>query len=416
MSINYLQSAQDDLVIDINNAGGVKSGSPLQALVKKTEANQWWSTEDVPGKSGYFWIVSADQNLVIDINNSGGIKSGSKLQALVQKNEDNQYWTAVDVPGMPGYFWLQSADQNLVIDIDNSGGVKSGSVLQALVKKSENNQYWKWVSAPVATPPNPLGSNSNYYLYGGLDSKGNYIPLKDVVVTINVTEDIVTNPPCSFQLNGYSPHNDLDSWQQYGISMAPSSNQLNSFAENWPLSGNNLFNIEPNGFITLPNDTTIPAGYKVVIQLNNDSSGNITGSVVTVYNGSSKLGSQTINLIGQPLAAGGNISAADLAPMVAFQLNFVGWANGDISSLTSGSGTFDFSSSTSMTAQSGEPADAESDYITAETANSIYSVLPSGSSTSFTQPFGIDTTHAPIAPVGKKVHARTSRFQPVATR
>jgi len=416
MSINYLQSAQDSLVIDINSTGGVKSGSPLQALVKKTEANQWWTTEDVPGKPGYFWIVSADQDLVIDINSSGGVKSGSKLQALVQKNEDNQYWTTVDVPGMPGYFWLQSASQSLVIDIDNSGGVKSGSVLQALDKKNENNQYWTWVPASVAAPPNPLGSNSNYYFYGGVDSKGKYIPIKDLVVTINVSQEIVTNPPCSLQLNCYSPSKDLDAWQQYGISMAPSSNQLNSFAENWPLSGNNLFNIEPDGFITLPSDTTIPGGYKIVVQLNNDSSGNITGSVVTVYNGSTKLGSQSITLIGQALASGGTVSEADLAPIVAFQLNLVGWANGDISALTSGSGIFRYSSSTPMTAQSGEPADAESDYITAETANSIYSVVPSGSSTSFTQPWGIDTTHAPIAPTGKTLHRRISRFQPVPSR
>lgn len=48
MPDRYLLSAQhglteDGLVIDINTSGGgVHSGSPLQALVKKSEANQWW--------------------------------------------------------------------------------------------------------------------------------------------------------------------------------------------------------------------------------------------------------------------------------------------------------------------------------------------------------------------------------------
>ena len=37
----YLQSADESLVADIKTPVG--SGSPLQALVKKTEANQWWS-------------------------------------------------------------------------------------------------------------------------------------------------------------------------------------------------------------------------------------------------------------------------------------------------------------------------------------------------------------------------------------
>jgi hypothetical protein len=64
MSNNYyLQNAQNDLVTDISNSGGVHSGSPLQALVQKAEANQYWATVDVPGKPGYFWIVSADQRV-----------------------------------------------------------------------------------------------------------------------------------------------------------------------------------------------------------------------------------------------------------------------------------------------------------------------------------------------------------------
>ena len=267
---------------------------------------------------------------------------------------------------------------------------------------------------PVTAPAAGLGSNSNYYLYGGVKSGGGYIPLQDVVVTIDVTEDIVGSPPFSFQLNGYSPHNDLDGWQQYGISMAPGSNQLNSFAENWPLSGNNLFNIEPNGFITLPNQTTVPKGYKIVIRLSYASGnrGNIDGSVVTVYNGSgTELGSQQISLIGQPLAAGGTISEGDLAPIVAFQLDLVGWAARAVSALSSGAGTITYSSSTPMTAQNAGVPDAESGYITAETANSIYGVVTSAASQTFVQSFGI-SDRAPISMRGGLIHSRPSRFRP----
>jgi len=411
MSINYLQSASQNLVIDINNSGGIESGSPLQALVQKTEANQWWTTLPVPDVPGYFWIVSAVDGLVIDINNTGGIKSGSTLQALVQKNEANQYWTTQAVADKPGYFWIVSS-YGLVIDINSTGGIRSGSPLQALTQKNEANQWWKWVAAPVASPPTTLGSNSNYYLYGGVNSSGAYIPLENIVVTIDITQDIVGTPPFNFQLNAYSPKNNVDGWQQYGISMAPGSTQLNSFAENWPLSGNNLFNIEPNGFASIPNQTTIPAGYKIVIQLTYGSSSNIDGSVVTVWNGGTKLGSQTISLIGQPLAAGGKISEADLAPIVAYQLNLVAWANSEVAALSSGAGTITYASSTPMTAISGRPPDAESNYITAETANSIYSVVPSGTSGSFSQPFGVSSTMSQPKMPGALRHTRISRFQP----
>jgi len=146
MSNTYLQSAQDLLVIDIKVP--VASGSPLQALGPKAEANQIWTTEDVPGQAGYFWIVSAAkdgaaQELVIDIKVP--VASGSPLQALVKKSEKNQWWRFEDVPGQAGYFWIvsaakDSAGQELVVD--TKAPVASGSPLQALVKKSEKNQWW----------------------------------------------------------------------------------------------------------------------------------------------------------------------------------------------------------------------------------------------------------------------------------
>jgi hypothetical protein len=91
----YLQSADDSLVFDIKVPVG--SGSALQALVKKTETNQWWSFEGVSGHPGLFYIVSADKGLVVDIKVPVG--SGSALQALVKKTEANQWWSVVSAPG-----------------------------------------------------------------------------------------------------------------------------------------------------------------------------------------------------------------------------------------------------------------------------------------------------------------------------
>jgi hypothetical protein len=181
VSVNYLQSADGGLMVDINTAGGVRSGSALQVLERKSEWNQWWTMEAVEGWSGYFWIRSSDGGLVIDISTAdGGVKSGSRLQALTKKLESNQYWTTEDVPGKPGYFWIVSADGGLVIDIDNSGGVRSGSVLQALEKKNETNQYWKWVEVPKVTAPSVMIRSNLTGINTGInnDSNSNVIEIR----------------------------------------------------------------------------------------------------------------------------------------------------------------------------------------------------------------------------------------------
>jgi hypothetical protein len=283
MSVSYLQNVQGNLVVDVSTAGGVTIGSALQVLDRKPESNQWWTPQPVPGWPGYFWIQSLD-GLVIGIDDSGGVRSGSRLQALNITNATNQYWKTEDVPGLPGYFWLVSADGGFVIDIDSSGGVRSGSPLQALDKKSpDNNQYWTWADVPQApAPAGGLGSWSNYFVYGGTDANGVPIPLEEVGMEITITEDLAGNPPCSFQLNALSPllpkepaaGQYVSAWQQYGTSFIPGTSQLNSFANNWSVAGLEaspnyfLFNLEPNGFVTLANQTTIPKGSIITVTLN----------------------------------------------------------------------------------------------------------------------------------------------------
>jgi len=141
----YLQSAKDGLVFDIKTPVG--SGSPLQAYEQKTEANQQWTFESVPGQAGYFYILSADQGLAVDIKTPVG--SASPLQAYEQKTEANQWWQFKSVPGQAGYFHILSADQGLAVDIKTPVG--SGSPLQAYEQKTEANQWWTFESAPGNT-------------------------------------------------------------------------------------------------------------------------------------------------------------------------------------------------------------------------------------------------------------------------
>ncbi len=394
MSNNYLQSAQDGLVFDIKDP--VKSGSILQAIGPKLENNQYWSTQDVPGQPGYFWIVSADSGLVVDIQTP--VASGSPLQALVQKNENNQWWTLVPVPGQPGYSWItsaakDSAGQALVVDIKHP--VIAGSALQALVQKNEGNQWWQSVSAqPALTPGGATpGSYANYIL-----GSPTCEILRDVRVTIEITEDLVTEPQdkslsnyspnFAFQLNanssanGAAPPSTWIVWQQYILGVGPI---IGCAVNNWTnpslASGNQTISSSDTTLVTLPTPNTIPAGYVIEFILLYDKAGNVTGATFGVNDG------HTNHQVSQVLTSLPGVTSAETAPIVAFELNLVGPGNGQTTRFSSGAGTITYSSSSILTAQSAIPSCAGSNATTGETSNSVYGLLPSIASTTFTQTF-----------------------------
>jgi hypothetical protein len=413
-NIQNVQSATNDLLIGVDPArNSAPLGASLQALSNDNTSNLWWYTEDVPGQAGYFWLHNAETADVVGINPQGGIRAGSQLQSQRQANETSQWWTTVPAAAKTGYFWLKSAAGDLYIDINEAGGIKSGSQLQVLDQKSESNQWWTWVEVPhVAAPPvrngqTGLSSDNNYFLFGGYDNALGYVALNEVVVTITITDDLIGSPQFSFQLNCWSPKptkkeqrtdgNKYDVWQQYGLGWNTGfGNQVGSFAENWPQTGPNLFNISPPGFWSLTdNGQNMAAGTLITIILSqiNGLTGPMSGSLVVVANGS-KAASQTINIIGQPLAGGGVATSKDLAPIVAMQMNIVAWGtpSGQASpttTFTKGGGTIQYFSSTPMTVLSGPPSDAAApNVITAETSNCTYGTLPQGTSKLYVQTFG----------------------------
>jgi hypothetical protein len=81
------------------------------------------------------------------------------------------------------------------------------------------------------------------------------------------------------------------------------------------------------------------------------------------------------------------ILGAQLAPISTFQLNIVATGGGSTAILSSGAGTIVYAASTPLTALSYEPLCAELQGPTAEIANTVYGLLPAGSSNTFTQTF-----------------------------
>jgi hypothetical protein len=409
VSNQYLQSAYEGLVFDIKDP--VASGSPLQALGPKLESNQYWSTKDVPGQPGYFWIVSGAKDsggdeLVVDI--STPVQSGSLLQALVQKSEANQWWTFKDVPGQPGYSWIVSAakDSNtgdeLVVDMKTPLG--SGSPLQALAQKNESNQWWTLANQETAPTPNNFGSYANYLLYSGCKA------LTGVSVTITVTKDLVGSNGFSFQLNTTSIDKTSAGtapsivWQQYCVVVGtdiewvinnwtaqelstkgglPQFNQRGPFAPYAPLSPNQL-----------------PAGSQIKIILMYDAQNNVTGAQFVLSVPGSYLAAPFIQLVATK-------SQADLAPISAFELDLVGPDGGQFTNLSSGEGSIAYAASSPLTALSALPACTASHSTTGETSNSLYGPLPTVASNLLTQTFSTAPAEAWMkASPGKSVLAR----------
>ena len=62
-----------------------------------------------------------------------------------------------------------------------------------------------------APQPNQLGSNHNYYFFAGGQ------PIRGIVVTLEVTEELFAPEGVGLQLNGYGPQGAGCAWQQYVV-------------------------------------------------------------------------------------------------------------------------------------------------------------------------------------------------------
>jgi hypothetical protein len=245
---------------------------------------------------------------------------------------------------------------------------------------------------PLPAPSAGLGSNSNYFLSNCSDIIG-------LSVTIDVTQDISGSDGFGFQVNCYSGSQDFDGAQQYLIFLSPTgSPQLTAMVDNWHTTSSQLINTQPK-LASLPAHT-LPAGYKLKISLANDANGNITGATYQAWdNHGNSIGSTTITLLSLS-----GVTQADLAPIVAFQLNFVDDLNGGKTVLSSGAGLISYSATSEMSVLDTEPSCVDFNFSTAETANSKYGPLSSSASHTFTQSFSYDPTGAVIRKMAKVMH------------
>jgi Stigma-specific protein, Stig1 len=227
----------------------------------------------------------------------------------------------------------------------------------------------------VAAPASGLGSNHNYRLSDA------FYPCRNIVglsVSFLVTQDIVPTNPNGFslQLNAYSPAGQVNAWQQYGFQIT--NNSIKGFINNWqsltsPLIGN-VFTL-----YSLPSNV-LSSGQILVVTLQNDAFGNVTGARYQVK-----------NTAGVVLVDHTEPQPIDPAPIQSFEFDVVGPYSGQSTIFSSGAAEITYElpvppwGSQDLSVQNSAPASCLGiNLITKETSNSVYGQLSACPAQSFT--------------------------------
>jgi len=254
-------------------------------------------------------------------------------------------------------------------------------------------------------------NGSNYILSSSCDP---VTPITGLEIDISVTKDIVCenvfgpSPDylgCGFQLNANSVANPSVGFQQYVIIFyagSPYGPQLFSGVNNWQTAGNQVINSFSSLCDSMP--PTIPAGYNFSIYPQSDSQGNIISAKFFANdNLGNQIGSSEIDVLG----------SAPVAPIIDFELDFVGPINGESAVLSSGAGFFTYLSGTLLTPSREDPSCAAiPGTTTLESANTFYGALPATPANILNQSFSVLPVEVVIPNLKRKAKPRPALTMP----
>ncbi len=259
----------------------------------------------------------------------------------------------------------------------------------------------------LVPPPGPKGltSNSNYIFNSVIGGSCN--PIVGLTVTVAVSDSIVlasnqlAGKPSDikgfgFQLNAFSMTGFTSAFQQYVIALIDgtlvwSINNYELDTSIYILGGNALTDL---------GDSTLPAGYQLVISLLSNEQETVTGARFVVIDDSGNTVADTTQLLkDQP-----GYSKVGAAPIAAFTFDFVGPVVGVQATLEpGGAGTITYAATSPLAASVTGPPCAEAlNYFTQETANSVYGRVSASRSLKLTQSFNTGgTTYSAQVPAGR---------------
>jgi hypothetical protein len=135
----------------------------------------------------------------------------------------------------------------------------------------------------------------------------------------------------------------------------------------------------------MPQASRIPAGYSIVIALQNDSDARVTGATWTVLDGSNtSLGSVSYAL---STTERGGVPPGDLSPVASFQVTFGGDSGGRHATFSSGKGVVILQADQPMKVDTSYPTCIGYIDGTGETSNMGYGELGANPNTLFAQTF-----------------------------
>lgn len=403
----FIKSKLNGDVIDILGAS-TAPGAGLDSYPQKTTGtdNQLWEFVSDPAGSGYYFIKSQLNGNVIDIEGAS-TKPDTLLDAYPQKTTgtDNQLWEFVSDPAGSGYCFIKSQLNGNVVDIQGAS-TNPGTPLDAYPWKLNgyDNQLWTVVGGSfpsvVQTVSQRSGGDSGYFNY--IQANGSSCAtLTGVKATIYFTQDLVwessnpsTHPGFSIQLNAETNSNQPLDWLQFIVHMGDDQGLwpwINIWAPAAPGESGDptalWIQSVANPLVNLPQAGRIPAGYSIIIALQNDSENRVTGASWQALDSSgNSIGSVSYAL---STSAGGGVPPADLCPIASFQVTFGGALDGAYATFSSGAGVVIMEADQAMNVDASWPSCVGFTGGTAESSNIGYGALESRPSKMFEQAFGV---------------------------
>ncbi len=220
---------------------------------------------------------------------------------------------------------------------------------------------------PSAGSASGLSGNRNYIMWNGCS------PLVNPSVAFTAGNDIHANGNWDIQVNAYAPSG-TDAYMQFVLAVT-ASGQVQWSIENWPISGNNLFNTCDQPLFQMPS-SYLPKGYSIGLSLNTDPTTNEVASVdFSVVNASGvRVAHRSVPLDSSLPLCSGSWDDSYLSQVIGFEPNIVGYNGGVAVRFTPGCGGTLVCRAGVISASTSIPGCAEAKAGTVENSNVGYSV------------------------------------------
>ena len=287
---------------------------------------------------------------------------GKALPSLYSSHSSVEDWLLFVIPVATLVIWLVTAN----IGTANLG-LFFGMLGKSLGGNASGSQPRQPAPSPPPGPPSGLSGNRNYILWNSC------IPLVNPSVIFRANADIRANGNWDVQVNAYAPSG-TDAYMQFVLAVT-TSGEVQWSIENWPISGDNLFNTCDQLLFKLPSNF-LPRGYAIGLTMNTDpATSNVVSLDFSVADaGGRQVASRNVKLDNTLPLCSGRWDDSYLSQVVGFEPNIVGYNGGVAVKFSSGSGGTLECSAGAVAASMSIPSCAETKAGTVEDSNMGYSI------------------------------------------